>query len=65
MRCIFAVAALLIICAGYVPGNVWIVSVRANTIKNNANADELDMIARNLRTRVASNLQARLERQSN
>ena len=30
---------------GYVPGNVWIISHRANTIKSNAEADELLKIA--------------------
>lgn len=34
---------------GYVKGNVWVVSHRANAIKQNATADELEQIARNLR----------------
>ena len=46
---------------GYVKGNVWIVSRRANTIKNDATLDELDMIVRNLRARIAINLQERIE----
>jgi hypothetical protein len=53
------VAALLILVAGYIKGNVWIVSHRANTIKSTANAQELEAIALGLRARVAENLQAR------
>jgi hypothetical protein len=34
---------------GYVAGNVWVVSHRANSIKNNATADELERIAAALR----------------
>jgi hypothetical protein len=34
---------------GYVPGNVVVVSHRANFIKNNATVDELELIARNLK----------------
>jgi len=34
---------------GYVPGNVIVVSLRANTIKNDATADELFLIANNLK----------------
>jgi hypothetical protein len=30
---------------GYVPGNVFVISVRANTLKSNATADELDAVA--------------------
>lgn len=33
---------------GYVPGNVWVISHRANVIKNNATAEELATMARNL-----------------
>jgi hypothetical protein len=33
---------------GYVPGNVWIISARANQIKNNATLGELRQIAKNL-----------------
>jgi hypothetical protein len=50
--------SVLIFCAGYIKGNVWIVSHRANTIKNSANAQELERIALNLRAR--EHLQARL-----
>lgn len=31
---------------GYVPGNVFVISMRANCLKNNANPDELDAVAR-------------------
>lgn len=34
---------------GYVPGNVWVISYRANTIKSDATADELMTIATALR----------------
>jgi hypothetical protein len=34
---------------GYVKGNVWIISHRANQIKNDATADELEAIARAIR----------------
>lgn len=34
---------------GYVKGNVAVISNRANAIKNNATADELELIAKNLR----------------
>lgn len=34
---------------GYTKDNVWVISYRANRIKNNATPDELDLIARNLR----------------
>lgn len=30
---------------GYFPGNVYVISFRANTLKNNATADELDRVA--------------------
>ena len=33
---------------GYTPDNVWIVSYRANRIKNDASLDELKLIAANL-----------------
>ena len=33
---------------GYVRGNVWVVSLRANTIKNNATLEELQMLTKNL-----------------
>ena len=34
---------------GYVKGNVWVISYRANTIKNDATIEELELIARGLR----------------
>lgn len=34
---------------GYVPGNVWIVSARANQIKNDATIEELEQILCNLK----------------
>lgn len=37
---------------GYVKGNVWIVSRRANVIKNDATASELRMIADNLEAKI-------------
>jgi hypothetical protein len=37
---------------GYVAGNVWVISHRANRIKNDATAEELRMIADNLGARI-------------
>ena len=34
---------------GYIKGNVWVVSKRANVIKNDATLEELELIVRNLR----------------
>lgn len=34
---------------GYVKGNVWIISHRANTVKNDASLQELELITANLR----------------
>ena len=34
---------------GYIKGNVWVISYRANTIKNDATIEELELIARGLR----------------
>lgn len=34
---------------GYIPGNVWIISMRANFIKNNANLEELELLVKNLK----------------
>ncbi len=39
---------------GYVPGNVWFVGRRANTIKNDGTADEHEKIARAMRAVEAS-----------
>jgi hypothetical protein len=34
---------------GYVKGNVWVISHRANTIKSNATLEEIELLASNLR----------------
>jgi hypothetical protein len=34
---------------GYVPGNVWVISMKANRIKNNATVDELEQLVFSLR----------------
>jgi|ERR1700690_477335 len=39
---------------GYVPGNVWVISYRANTIKNDASLAELEMIVAGLHHRLNS-----------
>lgn len=38
---------------GYDPGNIWVVSYRANAIKNDATPDELELIAGRVRARLA------------
>jgi hypothetical protein len=38
---------------GYVKGNVWVISNKANSIKNNATSEELTLIARNLAEFIA------------
>ena len=38
---------------GYVRGNVWIISRKANTMKNSGNAEDLAKIARNLFKKTA------------
>lgn len=35
---------------GYVPGNVWVISNRANRIKGDATLEELELIVKNLKT---------------
>lgn len=40
---------------GYVKGNVWVISYRANAIKNDASVEELEMIASNLRRLTETN----------
>lgn len=37
---------------GYIPGNVWIISHKANCVKNNLTSDELGRIARNLEQEI-------------
>jgi len=37
---------------GYVPGNVWVISHRANKIKNDASLAELILLTENLKTRT-------------
>jgi len=38
---------------GYIPGNVWVISWRANRLKNNATLEELQMLVQNLAERLA------------
>lgn len=40
---------------GYIKGNVWVVSKRANTIKNNATLEELELLVANLRNKIKDN----------
>jgi len=42
---------------GYVRGNVWIISYKANTIKNNSTLEEFQAIANNWLNKVASHQQ--------
>ncbi len=37
---------------GYTPDNVWVISRRANAIKNDASLEEIEMIAKNLRKKI-------------
>lgn len=37
---------------GYVKGNIWVVSRRANTLKNNASIEELELLVSNLKRRI-------------
>lgn len=37
---------------GYIKGNVWIISKRANVIKNNATLEELELLTSNLRNKL-------------
>ncbi len=41
---------------GYIKGNVWVISYRANTIKNDATPEELERIARGVRKEIKSRL---------
>jgi hypothetical protein len=36
---------------GYIPGNVWVISHRANFLKNNASIEELELLVKNLKNR--------------
>ena len=38
---------------GYIPGNVWVISQKANTIKSNATLNELKLIYTNLKKKMA------------
>lgn len=39
---------------GYVPGNVWVISYRANAMKQDATVDEITLLANRLRERLES-----------
>jgi hypothetical protein len=41
---------------GYIPGNVWVISYKANTIKSNASLQELEMLVNNLRKKLTARL---------
>lgn len=41
---------------GYVKGNVWVISYKANTIKSNATLEELEAIAANFRAKIEGRL---------
>jgi hypothetical protein len=40
---------------GYVPGNVWIISMRANQIKSDSSVSELEALAKNLKRKILNN----------
>lgn len=35
---------------GYVKGNVWVISAKANRMKSNATVEELELLVKNLKT---------------
>jgi hypothetical protein len=37
---------------GYVKGNIWVISNRANTLKNNASIEELELLVKNLKKEI-------------
>lgn len=39
---------------GYIPGNVWVISNRANAIKRDASLEEIELIGRSLRQKLHS-----------
>lgn len=41
---------------GYIPGNIWVVSLRANRIKNDATLEELELIVKNLKQYGRNNI---------
>ena len=41
---------------GYVPGNVWVISMRANRLKSNATPDEIFALSRALAAKIADGL---------
>lgn len=38
---------------GYIKGNVWVISYRANTMKNDATLEEIELLAKNLRAALS------------
>ena len=45
----------IIVKLGYVKGNVWVISNRANTIKTNATVEEIELLAAALRNKIGGN----------
>ena len=37
---------------GYIPGNVWVISRRANAIKSDATLEELELLVKNLKEKI-------------